>query len=94
MMSWGHDEYIYQVTKDYMPLESQYMLRFHSFYPAHRENEYQYLMDDQDREYFKWVNVFNEYDLYTKSDEPPNVDELRPYYEDLISEFFPDEIAF
>jgi len=51
-------------------------------------------MDDQDREYFKWVNVFNEYDLYTKSAEPPNVDELRPYYEDLISEFFPDEIAF
>ncbi len=94
LMSWGHDEYIYQVTKDYMPLESQYMLRFHSFYPAHRENEYSYLMDDQDREYFKWVNVFNEYDLYTKSAEPPNVDELRPYYEDLISEFFPDEIAF
>ena len=94
MMSWGHDEYIYQVTKDYMPLESQYMLRFHSFYPAHRENEYHYLMDDQDREYFKWVNVFNEYDLYTKSDEAPNVEELRPFYEDLIAEFFPDEIAF
>ena len=94
LMSWGHDEYIYQVTKDYMPLESQYMLRFHSFYPAHRENEYQHLMDDQDREYFKWVNVFNEYDLYTKSDEEPNVEELKPYYEDLISEFFPDQIAF
>ncbi len=94
IMSWGHDEYIYQVTKDYMPIEAQYMLRFHSFYPAHREHEYTQFMDDQDREYFKWVNVFNEYDLYTKSAEPPNVDELRPYYEDLISEFFPDEIAF
>jgi inositol oxygenase len=94
MMSWGHDEYIYQVTKNYMPLEAQYMLRFHSFYAAHREHEYQYLMDDQDREYFKWIDVFNRYDLYTKSAEPPNVDELRPFYEDLISEFFPDEIAF
>ena len=73
---------------------AQYMLRFHSFYPAHREHEYQHLMDDQDRAYFKWVNVFNEYDLYTKSAEPPNVDLLRPFYEDLISEFFPDEIAF
>ena len=94
IMSWGHDEYIYQVTKNYMPLEAQYMLRFHSFYAAHREHEYQYLMDNQDREYFKWIDVFNSYDLYTKSDEPPNVEELRPFYEDLISEFFPDEIAF
>jgi len=94
LMSWGHDEYIYQVTKDFMPLEAQYMLRFHSFYPAHREQQYQFLMDDQDREYFKWVNVFNEYDLYSKSDEPPDLDELRPYYNDLIAEFFPDQIAF
>ena len=94
MMSWGHDEYIYQVTKDYLPLESQYILRFHSFYPAHREHEYEHLMDDQDREYFKWVRAFNKYDLYTKSSAPPDVDALRPYYEDLISEFFPDELAF
>jgi len=94
MMSWGHDEYIYQVTKDYMPLEAQYMLRFHSFYAAHREHDYEFLMDDQDREYFKWVNTFNEYDLYSKSDEPPNLEELRPYYNDLIAEFFPEQIAF
>jgi len=94
MMSWGHDEYVYQVTKEYLPMEAQYMLRFHSFYPAHREQQYQYLMDNQDREFFKWVNVFNEYDLYTKSDESPNVEELRPFYDDLISEFFPDAIAF
>lgn len=94
LMSWGHDEYIYHVAKDYLPLEALYMLRFHSFYAAHREHEYEYLMDDQDREYFRWVNKFNPYDLYTKSTEPPNVAELRPYYEDLVSEFFPDEVAF
>ena len=94
LMSWGHDEYIYQVTKEYVPLEAQYMLRFHSFYPAHREQQYQFLMDDQDRKYFKWVNTFNEYDLYSKSDEPPDLNELRPYYNDLIAEFFPDQVAF
>lgn len=94
LMSWGHDEYIYHVTKNYLPLEAQYMLRFHSFYPAHREHEYEYLMDDQDREYFKWVNTFNEYDLYSKSDDPPNLEELRPYYNDLIADFFPGQIAF
>lgn len=94
LMSWGHDEYIYHVTKDYLPLEAQYILRYHSFYPAHREGEYQHLMNEQDQEYFRWVRKFNPYDLYTKSSEPPNVTELRPYYEDLISEFFPDKIAF
>lgn len=94
LMSWGHDEYIYQVAKNYLPTEALYMLRFHSFYAAHRENEYQYLMDGQDREYFKWVHAFNPYDLYTKSTEPPDAKALRPYYEDLVSEFFPDEVAF
>ena len=94
LMSFGHDEYIYHVTKDYLPLEAQYMLRYHSFYPAHREGAYDYLMNDQDHEYFRWVKKFNPYDLYTKSSEPPNVTELRPYYEDLIAEFFPAKVAW
>ena len=51
-------------------------------------------MDEQDRKHFKWVYAFNVYDLYTKSDEPPNVEKLRPFYEDLIAEFFPSEIAW
>ncbi|MCA9263609.1 MAG: inositol oxygenase [Planctomycetales bacterium] len=92
LMSWGHDEYIYQVTKDYLPLEAQYMLRYHSFYAAHRENEYTQLMNDQDREYFRWVRKFNPYDLYTKSADPPNLDKLRSYYEELIAEYFPAEL--
>ena len=94
ILSWGHDEYIYHVTKDYLPMEARCMLRYHSFYPGHREHEYEYLMNDQDREYFAWVRKFNVYDLYTKSAAPPKVDELRPYYEDLIAEYFPQEIAW
>lgn len=31
-MSWGHDEYIYQMMKDHLPEEGLYMLRYHSFY--------------------------------------------------------------
>src|SRR2546425_3464797 len=30
-MSWGHDEYMYQVVKDYLPTEALYMIRYHSF---------------------------------------------------------------
>ncbi len=89
LMSWGHDEYLYQVVKDYLPAEALYMIRYHSFYPAHRDGEYQHLMNDRDREMFKWVRAFNPYDLYTKSHERPNLKELRPFYDDLISEYFP-----
>jgi len=38
------------------------------------------------------VNKFNPYDLYSKGLERPDVEKLRPYYEDLINEFFPKEL--
>ncbi len=93
-MSWGHDEYIYQVAKEYMPMEALYMLRYHSFYPWHREEAYGYLTNGQDREMLKWVRAFNPYDLYTKSHGAPNVQELKPFYQDLIAEFFPAKIKW
>jgi len=31
-MSWGHDEYLYQIFKEYLPEPSLYMIRYHSFY--------------------------------------------------------------
>lgn len=92
LMSWGHDEYLYHVVKDYLPDEALYMIRYHSFYPAHREGEYQHLMNAQDRRLFAAVRQFNPFDLYTKSDKRPNVAALRPYYEDLIAEFFPESL--
>ena len=49
-MSWGHDEYLYQVVKDFLPPEALYMIRYHSFYAAHRDGEYTHLMDARDRE--------------------------------------------
>ncbi len=94
LMSWGHDEYMYHVVKDYLPLEALYMIRYHSFYAAHREAAYQQLWNDQDRHYLEYVRQFNPYDLYTKAAVRPNVTELRPYYEDLWAEFFPDQLAF
>ncbi|MGA8531052.1 MAG: inositol oxygenase family protein [Acidobacteriaceae bacterium] len=93
-MSWGHDEYIYRVTRDYLPEPAHYMLRYHSFYPAHRHGAYQHLMSDHDIAMFEWVQKFNPYDLYSKGSAKPNVKELRPYYEDLVSEYFPDQIAW
>lgn len=94
VMSWGHDEYMYMVAKPYLPEPALYMIRYHSFYAAHREGEYQHLMSDHDKAMFEWVRKFNPYDLYSKSPTPPDVKALRPYYEDLIREFFPDTVAW
>lgn len=93
-LSWGHDEYLYHIVKDYLPESALYMIRYHSFYAAHREGEYDYLMDDHDRKMFEWVRKFNPYDLYSKSPEPPNAEKLRPYYEDLIAKYFPKKLRF
>jgi len=93
-LSFGHDEYLYHVVKDYLPTEALYMIRYHSFYPWHREGQYEHLINDQDRENLKWVQLFNGYDLYSKVDTRPNVAELRPFYEELIAEFFPPKIRW
>ena len=94
LLSWGHDEYIYHVTKDYLPIEAQYMLRYHSFYPWHREKEYTHLTNEQDREMLSWVLEFNRYDLYTKSHEAPDATALRSFYEELIAEYFPAKLRW
>ncbi|MBN9691436.1 MAG: inositol oxygenase [Verrucomicrobia bacterium] len=93
-LSWGHDEYIYSVCKDYLPQEGLAMLRFHSFYPWHREGAYEYLLNDHDRAMLPWVNKFNPYDLYTKSHEKPDAKKLKPFYDELIHEFFPDKVRW
>lgn len=93
-LSWGHDEYLYQVIKAYLPEPAQYMIRYHSFYSGHREGAYDHLMNDRDRQMFEWVRRFNLYDLYSKDARRPNVAALRPFYEDLIDQFFPPIIAW
>lgn len=91
-MSWGHDEYIYNVTKNYLPEPAQYMLRYHSFYAAHRHGAYRHLMNKHDEEMFEWVRKFNPYDLYSKGADRPDLKQIKPYYDDLIAEFFPAQI--
>lgn len=93
-MSWGHDEYVYHMAKDYLPEEGLYMLRYHSFYAWHREGAYDHLLDDHDRAMLKWVKLFNPYDLYSKNPTPPVWSELKPYYEDLVAKYLPAELKF
>jgi inositol oxygenase len=93
-LSWGHDEYVYHMMKDYLPEPALYMLRYHSFYSQHRESAYDHLMDDHDREMFQWVKLFNPYDLYSKNPTPPDWGKLKPYYEGLVAKYLPETIKF
>ncbi|KAI8086069.1 inositol oxygenase [Halteromyces radiatus] len=93
-MSFGHDEYLYHVCKDYLPKEALYIIRFHSFYSCHTENEYAWLMNEEDHQMMKWVKQFNQYDLYSKAEETPDINQLKSYYLNLIDEFFPETIKW
>lgn len=89
MLSWGHDEYLYNVVKDQsrLPDEALAMIRYHSFYPWHKEGAYREFMNEKDHEMLKAVKAFNPYDLYSKSDGIPSLEELKvssPYYQ-LVS---------
>ncbi|KAH0440891.1 inositol oxygenase [Colletotrichum camelliae] len=94
MISWGHDEYMYTVCKEQskLPREALAMIRYHSFYPWHREGAYREFMKEGDEELLKAVLAFNPYDLYSKSDDAPSVEELKPYYMELIDEYFPSRV--
>jgi inositol oxygenase len=93
-LSWGHDEYLYRVVKDHLPEPALYMIRYHSFYAWHREGEYGHLLDDHDRRMLPWVQRFNPYDLYSKSEMQPDWDRLRPYYTALIDKYLPGKLCW
>ncbi len=91
-MSWGHDEYLYYVVKDYLPKEALYIIRFHSFYAAHKEGAYKHLMNDHDKDMIKWLKLFNQYDLYSKDQAGIDIESIRPYYQELVAEFLPNKL--
>ncbi|KAF2730017.1 inositol oxygenase 1 [Polyplosphaeria fusca] len=89
MLSWGHDEYLYHVMKGQsrIPEEGLAMIRYHSFYAWHTGGAYRWMMDEKDKRMLEAVRAFNPYDLYSKSDEVPRVEELKEYYQGVIDEF-------
>ena len=97
--SWGHDEYLYQILSSernphYLPPEALYIIRFHSLYVYHDKQEYMRFQNDKDKKYFKYLKLFNKYDLYSKSDQIYDIQQLKPYYLDLISQYFKHSYLF
>lgn len=94
-MSFGHDEYMYRVCKKYMPPEALAIIRYHSFFACHTDGEYDWLLNDHDRKMMPWVKAFTRYDRCAMNvEEIPDIQTLRPYYEELIAEYFPPKIRW
>lgn len=98
LMIWGHDEYMYRVLKNHasckLPEEALYMIRFHSFYPWHTSGDYKYFCSQKDHQMLPWIKELNRFDLYTKSDDMPDIEQLIPYYQSIIDEYVPGLVKF
>ncbi|KAH7833096.1 hypothetical protein Vadar_003140 [Vaccinium darrowii] len=71
-------------NKTTLPSAGLFIVRFHSFYPLHRNGAYSYLMNEEDKENLEWLKIFNKYDLYSKSKVRVDVEKVKPYYLSLI----------
>ncbi|KAI8138274.1 inositol oxygenase [Fennellomyces sp. T-0311] len=92
--SFGHDEYMYMVCKDYLPQEALYIIRYHSFYSCLLEGDYTYLLNEHDIKMMEYVKTFLQYDLFSFSEEIPDLEELKPFYTELLAEYFPEKIRW
>jgi len=96
-LSFGHDEYMYWVCKlnqCKLPKQALFMIRYHSFYPLHKEGAYTQFLHDEDQENLRWVREFNQFDLYSKAAALPDVEVLAPYYKGLIAKYFPATVKW
>ncbi len=93
--AFGHDEYLYRVLKNAgsaIPEEGLQMIRLHSCYPLHQHASYERFLASGDREILDWVRKFNHYDLYTKTDTRPDIQNLWSYYNSLIEKYCPGHL--
>mmetsp|Transcript_65136 Transcript_65136/g.141999 ORF Transcript_65136/g.141999 Transcript_65136/m.141999 type:complete len:215 (-) Transcript_65136:56-700(-) len=96
-LAWGHDEYMYQVLSRNgcsIPEEGLLMIRYHSLYPWHTGGAYSWMESPKDKEIKGWVQEFNKFDLYSKADALPNVEEIKPYYEKLVNKYCPGKLRW
>jgi inositol oxygenase len=96
LMSFGHDTYMYFVCKHnkcLIPEEGLRIIRYHSFYVMHQENEYEYFMKEEDYKTRELCKTFSMCDLYSKDNNNIiNIEELKVKYKKLISKYFPNDV--
>ena len=98
-ITFGHDEYLYQVLKqnNNHKISDKYLniIRYHSLYPWHTGGDYYCFMKEKDKQILKDVLMFNNFDLYSKKDKDFRITEdIKSYYNNLLNEFFPKELQW
>lgn len=92
-ISYGHDEYFYQVlmhSNTKLPAPALKMIRYHSLYLWHQKDEYSHLENEEDRLVKGWVKLFNSHDLYSKKNSTVDESSVRSYYESLEKKYLPN----
>ena len=91
IITWGHDEFMYRVLLNNthtLPKEALYIIRYHSLYLWHTNNEYKQFENELDTKMKPWVQKFNTYDLYTKTNIKVSINDLKTYYKKIIDKYF------
>ena len=71
------------------------IIRYHSFYPWHSKGEYRKFMNEEDYITLKNVNFFNQFDLYSKEEKEFQItDTMKEYYDNLLNEYFPENLQW
>jgi inositol oxygenase len=98
-VSFGHDEYMFRLLKynnHKMPIEAEYIIRYHSLYAWHSGSDYDYIMDNNDKMMKNIVVDFNNFDLYTKDDTNNinMIEEYDPtsYYSNLVKKYISSDM--
>lgn len=89
VLSWGHDEYIATVCRDYLPAEALFALRYHSLLPVAPRGRLPRAGECRrppPSAHPARVQPLRPLHQDRRASRPRA---LRPYYEDLIAEFFP-----
>ena len=71
------------------------VIKYHSFYPWHTGGAYKQFMNYTDEQILEDVLYFNEFDLYSKEDiDFVLTDKIKEYYNNLLDEYFPEDLQF
>ena len=75
------------------PLALQ-IIRYHSFYPLHREGAYTQFLTESDKQLVTELKRFSSYDLYSKHDDFILTPEIIAYYDRLLEKYFPTPLLW
>ncbi|KAF2323503.1 hypothetical protein GH714_035813 [Hevea brasiliensis] len=78
-------------NKTTLPSAALFIIRYHSFNALHMPGAYRHLINEEDNENLKWLQIFQKYDLYSKSRVRIDVEKVKPYYLSLIEKVLVDQ---